>query len=73
MAAKKKSASVKREWCVISVRTRGLDRIARVRGPFTENEAHTVAFYVTREDGDDCAVEPLEPLCDHNSWILEDE
>ncbi len=70
MAAK--SVTVKREWCVISVRTRGLDRMARVHGPFTHREANTVAFYRTREDGEECAVEKLEPMCEHNSWILED-
>lgn len=73
MAAKPKTADVKREWCVISVRTRGLDRSVRVRGPFTHKEAHTVAFYVSKEDGEDCSVEELEPLCEHNQWILEDD
>lgn len=70
--AAKKIAEAKREWCVISLRTRGLDRTVRVRGPFTLKDANTVAFYVSREDGEECAVEMLEPLCDHNSWILED-
>lgn len=69
--AAKKTVNAKRDHVVISVRRRGLDQYVRVRGPFTNKEANTVAFYVTREDGDDCSVEMLEPLCQHNQWILE--
>lgn len=69
----KKAQPVESKWCVVSVRERGLDRSVQVHGPFTRKEAFVVAKYREAEDGDVCMVEELIPLCDHNSWVLEDE
>lgn len=68
MAAKKK---VDDQYCVVALTRRALDTFATVYGPFTKAQAYVVAAHRERFEGEQCQVEELEPLCEHNNWILE--
>ncbi|NBW18792.1 MAG: hypothetical protein EBR82_63540 [Caulobacteraceae bacterium] len=71
MAATKQKTEPERDHVVIAIRKRGLTQSITVYGPFNKAHAYRFASHHSQFERDECCVEEMEEVCDHNNWIFQ--
>lgn len=70
MAAKPKTADVKREFVVLRAVRRGFNCFTTFYGPFTKAEASAYAMHENTYGNAEYTVEQVLPMPHHDKWIL---